>query len=313
MVPLDPISAVLMTAEVVANPLHVAAVLILSPPEGSGDGYVDELYENALAGTDEVDARLRRYPHLGVDTGGVWVWRDIGDLDLRHHMRRRSLPPGAGREALWAVVGELHAEPLDRSRPMWQACLIDGLQDGKFAYYAKVHHSLMDGVAGFRMIAESLTSDPERRAMRPFFVSPPEKEPIGRAEAGSGILPNPIALTRSALGVAASSAGFVRRVVEGAASNMVQGLTTSTTTLPFGAPRTRFNGRLGRGRSFAAQTWPKSRLRAVQNAAGVTGNDVVTAMVAGGLRYWLIEHGELPARSLVAICPVSVRGRNTDR
>ena len=76
--PLDPLDAAMMTAELVSNPMHVGAVLILSPPADAGPDYVDELYREALAGNDSVDPRLRRYPHRGVDTGGMWVWRDCG-------------------------------------------------------------------------------------------------------------------------------------------------------------------------------------------------------------------------------------------
>ena len=74
----------------------------------------------------------------------------------------------------------------------------------------------------------------------------------------------------------------------------------------------RFNGRLGPERAVAAGSWPKDRIRAVQQAAGVTGNDVVTAMVAGAVRRWLLNRGELPRQSLVAICPITVRDRKRD-
>ena len=83
--PLDPLDAAMMTAELLSHPLHVAAVLILSPPDDAGPGYVDELHRQALAATDPVDPRLRRYPHRGLDTGGIWVWRDADTLDISHH------------------------------------------------------------------------------------------------------------------------------------------------------------------------------------------------------------------------------------
>ena len=91
-------------------------------------------------------------------------------------------------------------------------------------------------------------------------------------------------------------------------SNALASLTTDTIVAPLAAPYTRFNGRLGHERSVAAGSWPKHRIRAVQAAAGVTGNDVVTAVVGGVLRSWLLDHGELPERSLVGACPITVRG-----
>ncbi|EME59166.1 hypothetical protein G352_20741 [Rhodococcus ruber BKS 20-38] len=302
---MDPIDAVLMTAELLANPMHVGVVLILNPPEDAGSRFVDDAYRDALGRADEVDPVLRRRAHRGVDTGGWWAWRDMDDIDLSYHVRRASLPPGAGRDALWQLVGELHAEPLDRSRPMWEAHLVDGLPDGRFALYTKVHHAVLDGIAGLRMIEESMSPDPDRRSMSPFFATGRRPRP----DAAHGGLPTPLGLARSALGALTSGVGLVRRTVGGQVGATVQGVTSDTTILPFGAPRTRLNGPLGTGRAFAAAGWPKSRLRAIERAAGVTGNDVVTAMVAGALRSWFGEHDELPGDSLVAICPVSVRGR----
>ena len=158
----------MMTAELVSSPMHAGAVLILSPPADAGPDYVDEVYRDTLARNESIDPRLRRYPHRGVSTGGIWVWRDVDTLDLRQHCQRRTVP--AGSDGFWRLIGELDAERLDRSRPMWMAYLIDGLDDGRFAFYIKVHHTIIDGVAGFQMIAEALSTDPNRRSMPPFYA-----------------------------------------------------------------------------------------------------------------------------------------------
>ena len=110
---LDPLDTAMMAADVVSNPLNIGAVLILSPPPDAGPGYVDELYREDVGGRDPLDPRLRRYPHRGLDTGGVWVWRQADTVDLSQH--RSTLPPHSGRDGLWRLVSELHAEPLDRS------------------------------------------------------------------------------------------------------------------------------------------------------------------------------------------------------
>jgi len=191
---------------------------------------------------------------------------------------------------------------------MWMAYLIDGLEGGRFVLYTKVHHSVVDGVAGFQMIADALTPDPKRRSMNPMYAPAP-KEPPDRTAAAAGHIPNPIALVRSAVSAAASSVGLARQVIEGELSNLVEALTQDTGVLPFEAPYTRFNGRLGPERAVAAGSWSKTRIRAVQKATGVTGNDVITAVIAGVLRNWLIAHEELPTKPLVAICPITVRPR----
>lgn len=306
--PMEPLGAAMMTAELLSDPLHTAALLILSPPADAGSGYVDELYREALTDTAELDPRFRRHPHVGIDTAGLWLWRADDTIEMREHMQRRTLPAGADREVLWDLISELHSEPLERSRPMWMAYVIDGLPGGRFAFYLKVHHTVVDGVAGMNLITDALTTDPESRSMRPIYAAAP-KQPAEYGATSRGLIPNPLRLGRVALNGIASGLGLARQVVLGEISTVVASLGAGTAVLPVGAPYTRFNGRLGRERTFAGASWSKSRIRAVQQAAGVTGNDVLTTVVAGVLREWLTTHGELPDKSLVAICPVTVRGR----
>ena len=314
--PLEPLDAAMMTAELLSDPLHTAALLVLSPPSGAPPEFVDELYQDALTGTAELDPRFRRHPHIGIDTAGIWVWRADDRIDMREHLQRRTLP-APDREALWKLIAQLHTEPLDRSRPMWMAYVIDGLERGRFAFYIKVHHSVVDGVAGLRLIAEALTTDPESRSMRPIFAVAPKPAAEPAADVPRGLLGRSLSLARSALNGAAAGLDLARQVALAEASTVLAGLGAGTAVLPLSAPYTRFNGRLGRERTFAGASWLKSRIRKVQEAAGVTGNDVLTAVVAGVLREWLIAHGELPDRSLVAICPVTVRSsdqtKNEDR
>ncbi|MGO9381386.1 MAG: wax ester/triacylglycerol synthase family O-acyltransferase [Mycobacterium sp.] len=306
--PLDPLDAAMMAAELVSNPMHVGAVLILSPPKDAGPDYVGELHREALAGKDPIDPRLRRYPHHGVDTGGLWVWRDDDKIDLSRHCQRRTVSSGTGE--FWRLIGELDAERLDRSAPMWMSYLIDGLEDGRFALYIKVHHTVIDGVAGLRMITDALSSDPKRRSMPPFYAD--RRHESAPPPASTALMSRLVAPLRSLVGTAVSSAGLIERVITGEASTVFDSLIGHTTVLPFGAPFTRFNGHLGPERAVSGASWAKDRIQAVQQATGVSGNDVVTAMVAGAVRRWLGDRGELPKQSLVAACPITVRDREHD-
>ncbi|WP_123024511.1 wax ester/triacylglycerol synthase family O-acyltransferase [Mycolicibacterium stellerae] len=305
---LDPLDAAMMTAEALSRPLNIGAVLILSPPKGAGPHHVDELHRAAVSGRDPVDPRLRRYPHRGAQTVGGWVWREADTVDLSQHCRRMRLTSGGGRNDLWRAIGRLHAEPLDRSRPMWMSYLIDGLAEGRFAFYVKIHHTVMDGVAGFQMISDALSPDPKRRSM-PHFYAAQHREQEVRTARHTLELPNPLPMLRSVAGTAVSAVALAGRIVTGEVSDLVASLTGDTTVPLLAAPHTRFNGRLGHERTVAADTWPRTRIRALQDKAGVTGNDAVTAVVAGALRRWLLDHEELPTQSLVAICPITVRSR----
>lgn len=307
---LDPLDAAMMTAEVLDRPLNIGAVLILSPPAEAGSSYIDDLHRDALSGRQAPDPRLRRYPHRGVETGGGWVWREADSVDLSHHCQRRSLGPAGRRTDLWRLVSELHAEPLDRSRPLWESYIIDGLNDGRFALYLKVHHTLVDGVAGLQLIGDALSCEPTRRSMPHLFASRPQEreESQGQTRHEDVTVRAPGAVFRRLLGTAAADVALAGRVVTGEVSDVLASLFGDTTVAPLAAPCTRFNGRLGRQLGVTGATWPKARIRAVKEQAGVTANDVVTAVVAGVLRRWLLDRRELPRRSLVAICPITVRG-----
>jgi len=301
--PLDPLDAAMMTAELVSSPMHAGVVLILSPPAGTGPDYVEKIYRDTLAGNESIDPRLRRYPHRGISTGGIWVWRDADTLDLQQHCQRRTV--SGGSDGFWRVIGELDAERLDRSRPMWMSYLIDGLDDGRFAFYIKVHHTIVDGVAGFQMIDDALSADPNCRSMAPFYADRHQTSAVPPTSDGQGH--RTVAPLRSLVGGTLSTAQLAERVLTGELSTLIDSLIGHTTVLPFGAPYTRFNGRLGPERMACAGSWGRDRIIAVRRAAGVTGNDVITTMVAGAVRRWLLDRGELPKQSLVAACPVTVR------
>ena len=125
-------------------------------------------------------------------------------------------------------------------------------------------------------------------------------------------IPNPLAGIRAVAEAAAAGLDLTRRVAAAELSTVVGSLTSPAVIAPMEAPRTRFNARLSPRRAATGTHLSRSRIQAVRDGAGVTGNDVVTAVIAGALRSWLTERDELPGRSLVAMCPVSVRSRDAE-
>lgn len=296
---MSPLDAAMITADVISNPLNIGAVLVLSPPPGAGAGYVDEVFADSVVGRQAGDPRLRRYPHRGVETAGTWVWRELDVVDVSRHCQRLTLAPG---DSLWKLIGALHAEPLDRSRPMWMSYLIDGLDDGRFAFYVKMHHTVMDGVTGLQTLADVLSPDPHCRSSRGFYA----ERQIPTVHRGLR-LPNPLALLGAVTEAGTSAAMLAVHVVTGQVARIAASMTGDTALQPLAAPYVRFNGRLGHERAVTASSLPRSRFHAVGRKAGTTANAVTTAVIAGALRRWLTDHGELPDRSLVAICPIAVR------
>ncbi|OBC00390.1 diacylglycerol O-acyltransferase [Mycobacterium sp. 852013-50091_SCH5140682] len=297
---MGPLDAAMITADVISNPLNIGAVLVLSPPPGSTPDYLDQVYADSVIGRVVGDPRLRRYPHRGIDTAGVWVWRELDVVDVGRHCQRVTLTPG---ESLWKLISALHAEPLARSRPMWMSYLIDGLDDGRFAFYIKMHHTVMDGVTGLQTLADVLSPDPRCRSSRGFYAEPKTRTP---AVHRGFRLPNPLALLGAVTKAGSSAAALAAQVVTGEVARIAASVTGDTALQPLAAPYVRFNGRLGRERVVSAATLPSSRFQAVRRETETTANDVITAVIAGALRRWLTDHDELPHRSLVAICPIAV-------
>ncbi len=309
---LETMDSLMLAGERFGSAMHVGVLLILTPPRDADlNGYVDRLYRDSLIADQKVDPRLRRHPHRGPATGGVWVWREVEEIDLRVHVHRVTLTPGSGPSDLWELVSELHGGRLDMSVPLWTSYLIDGLPDGRFALYIKIHHTVIDGVGGLRMLSESLSTDRNLRSLPPFYADKATGSEVPEPAGGKRLrLPSPFAAVRAVADAAAAGLDLTRRVASAELANIIGAMVTDSVVPPFDAPQTRFNAKLGPRRAAAGTSLDRERIRAVQEAADVTGNDVVTALIAGALRTWLLERDQLPERTMVAMCPVSVRDRD---
>lgn len=291
--------SIFLFAESREHPMHVGSVQLYTPPEDAGPDYVADLYARMVASTD-VDPLFRRRPGDPVASlGHVW-WTVDRDIDLDYHVRHSALPaPGRLRE-LFALVSRLHSTLLDRHRPLWEMYLIEGLADGRFAWYSKVHHSLLDGVSALQLLQRTLTADPEDDEPHvPWHLSR-RGAPAGSGNGSSGSL----------LGSAWSLTGDLVGAVPAAMRIGRLAVGPHEVALPYEAPRTMFNVPIGGARRFAAQSWSRERIERVRRAADVTGNDVVLAMCAGALRAYLSEHDALPDEPLIAMVPVSLRPKD---
>ncbi|OBH21708.1 WS/DGAT/MGAT family O-acyltransferase [Mycolicibacter sinensis] len=289
---MSPTDSVFLLAETREHPMHVGGLMLFEPPEGAGLEFVGEIYQGLLGARDLQPAfRKRPATLLGGIASVGWAFDD--EVDIEYHMRRSALPvPGRVRDLL-ELTSLLHGSLLDRHRPLWEAHLVEGLSDGRFAVYVKIHHSLIDGVSLLRLLRRTLSIDPREAELRtPWSLAPPSRP---RPAAPSRLRE----LTGMVKGVAALGPSTVKLA---RAALLEQQL-----TLPFEAPRTMFNVKIGGARRCAAQSWPVERVIAIKRAAGVTVNDVVLAMCAGALRAYLEEQHALPEQPLVAMVPVSLR------
>lgn len=290
-----------LIAETREQPMHVGSLQLFRPPKGAGPEFLREMYEDLLR-QDDIAPLFRKRPYRSPLTFGQWAWEEDKLVDLEHHVRHSALPrPGRIRELL-ALVSRLHAALLDRSRPPWEAHLIEGLNDGRYAVYTKIHHSLMDGVSAAKLMERSLTPDAER------YDVPPPWSPQARSsrrKPSAGLL----GLPRTALDLASDAVGIGPAVLKRAAE---QALNSQMAALPLQAPRTMFNQAITGSRRFAAQSWPIERFKAVAKASDTTLNDVLLAVCSGALRRYLVDHDALPSHSLIAMTPVSLRAADDD-
>jgi len=226
------------------------------------------------------------------------------DVDLEYHVRHSALPHPGGQRELGILVSRLHSNQLDLHRPLWEIHTIDGLEGpDRFAVYIKMHHSLIDGVSGMRMLMRSLSPDPKERDMGAFWTVGAKDKPKKPRPEGSGSSSPLDALTGTALGVANTAVGLGRAGVElGLASFEEGGLSA-----PYTAPSSGLGGHLNGQRRFATQQYELEHLKTLARGAGASLNDVVLYLSSSALRRYLAEHGQIPPRSLTAGIPVNLR------
>jgi WS/DGAT/MGAT family acyltransferase len=283
--------------------MHVASLMPFTPPPDASPSFLRDLVHEVRrdpAVQPPWNLKLR-FPHLVPSPLQSWVVDDHFDID--YHLRRSALAsPGDERE-LGVLVSRLHSNPIDLSRPPWEMHLIEGLEGGRFAIYTKMHHALVDGYSGVRLMARSLSTDPDERDMPLFFSVPPPERRSREESADGGFVADLGSLARGLTGQAGSAATLARRI---AGPVLRRGRHPDLVDLPQ-APRSILNKRIGRNRRFATQQYEMARLKRIGAAHGATLNDVLLALVGGGLRRFLGELDELPDAPLVAFLPVNVR------
>jgi len=307
------IDAAFINMENPTVPQHVGALSIYDPSTAPG-GFVR--FKDVLSGFER---RLQRLPLFRTRLAEVPFgldrpyWMLDPHFDVEFHIRHIALPhPGDWRQ-LCILVARLHARPLDMSRPLWEAYIIEGLDRipdlprGCFAIYTKTHHSLVDGAGGQNFMAaiHDLEPVPNHDAavpgLRPQFpdVRVSDVRLLGQTLVRA--LPDAIERAR---GTASVLGRFARMAVKM--------LRDELPPAQMQGPKTRFDEPVGPNRVFEATLFELDELKELKNAAGLTLNDVVVAIVAGALRKYLLAHNELPGEPLIASMPVNMRTRVGD-
>jgi WS/DGAT/MGAT family acyltransferase len=234
------------------------------------------------------------------------VWVDDEEFDVAYHVRRSALPRPGTEAQLRDLVGRIMSRPLDRSRPLWEMYLVEGLADGRFAILTKTHHAMVDGAGALDIgqVILDISPEPQRHAGTHWAPRPEPSDIDLVAAAVSEVLRSPGA----AVDAVRSGAVDVRETVE-RFGRRAAGLASAALTLARPPSANPLNAPIGEARRFGMSTMRLDDFKAIRKVHGGTINDVVLAVVSGALREWMMTRGEsVSSRSAVrALVPVSVR------
>ncbi len=299
---LTPVDASFLHQEGPVSHMHIGGLTLVEGPPPSMDEFLEQIRRRLHL----VPRYRHKLAHTAVDSGRP-VWVDDPDFNLEYHVRHSALPAPGGMDQLQDLTARIFSQQLDRTKPLWEMWLIEGLEDNRFALITKTHHSLIDGIAGVDLATVLFDLSPE-----------PTPLPSDRAAWQPHAEPGTVALLAAGLegavraGISLMEGAFTavshpewaldraREAAEGIGELIWAGLNP--------APETPLNVPIGPHRRFIAVTNELEDFKTVKNAFGGTVNDVVLAVVAGALRSWLISRGRrTEGVEMRALVPVSVR------
>jgi WS/DGAT/MGAT family acyltransferase len=283
--------------------MHVGgAVLFQAPEDGFDHEKLLRLIQERIALVPRYRQKVRWVP--GRIANPVWV--DDEEFDVAYHVRRSALPRPGSDAQLRDLVGRIMSRPLDRNRPLWEMYLVEGLSGGRFALLTKTHHAMVDGAGAIDIgqVILDIEPDPQRPAATHWT---PHKEPSDIdlvASAVTEIVRSPAA----AVDAVRSGAVDVRETVE-RFGRRAAGLASAALTMARPPTSNPLNAPIGEARRFGMAELRLDDFKSIRRHHGGTINDVVLAVVSGGLREWMMTRGEsVSSKSQVrALVPVSVR------
>lgn len=295
--PIPMLDLMFFLSESVDNPRHVGAVQIFRLPQRGGAARVGEIvaaYRNVRP-----QAPFNRVPVF--QRTGLPQWREVDSIDSRYHVFHLALPAPGSDEQLHQLVADLHAPMLERHRPGWKVYVIDGLSGNRFAVYHKVHHALVDGESGMKILQQSLATAARDRKIRTTvglgMQHRPRPVPHGLRDT---LEREARRLMRRTLSIGRGSMHLLEETLQG-----LRGF-SKTQHRAFTAPYTPMNEPIHNARAVTHTILPLRDMKAIARRHQCTLNDVALCVVDAGLNRYLREMGRKPDHPLVALCPVSL-------
>src|SRR6201986_655231 len=339
---LSSLDASFLYLETPEMPMHVGSMAIFRLPDGYKGDFFEEfkaMISSRLHIAPILKARLEKTP-LDIDHPS-WVEDDQFDID--RHIFRASLPAPRDRATLERIVGWMHAKLLNRARPLWEFYVFEGMKDNEIGLYSKMHHACIDGGAGAALTnmiydvtpvprdvgkpaAKKVAQEPRDLAAdmidsyqqlwrQPFDASAAAKSidlpASGKSDLGSILFDNAMYQIEAAVRFAGNMTAMLKSVSEQVGK--ISDPKSRDHLASMMSPPTILNKSISSERSFAGTSISLSQAKAVAKASGGKLNDVVLAVSSGVVRRYLVERGALPAKSMTAAVPISLREEgNTD-
>jgi len=319
---LTSLDAQFLAIEDACNFSHISGLAILDPSTAPGGSFdlvdLQNLILERLHLLPPFRWRLAEVP-FGIDH--PW-WVDDADFDIEFHVRELALPRPGNHEQLTAQVERIVDRPLDRSRPLWELYLVQGLQKGRVAVLSKIHHSVVDGVSGAEIMGTLFDLEASGRKITPEpKMSGGERIPSPLELLGRGIMAAPRKVVKAAITApyilpniadvptlrALPGVSTIGRISDRARRVTSNGDGRVLDRQKVTAPRTMLNGPVSAHRRVSFGSIPLADVKTVKDAFGTKVNDVVVALSAAAIREFLVQHNDLPKDPLVAMIPISVR------
>jgi WS/DGAT/MGAT family acyltransferase len=298
----------LETAEM---PMHVGSLHRYQLPKGYHGSWYDDVKQHLARRLHLAPVFTRKLALMPFDLANP-VWIEDTDIDLDYHIRHTVLPKPGTQEQLEALAARLHSSLLDRSRPLWEFYVIEGLADGTMGFYTKVHHAAIDGQAGVALGNAMLDITPVPRVVKPPRPHRTNRYQLGVAELLGAALSNTLRqvamVGKLALPLGKTLLASARQSISERRFGL--GALRSLLTMP---PPTPFNVSITNQRVFAALSLPLDEAKRMGKTHGASINDLVLWLCSTALRDYLKESRELPQASLVAGVPVSLRAEGDTR
>ncbi|CBL45038.1 Conserved hypothetical protein [gamma proteobacterium HdN1] len=318
---LNPLDSTFLHMDALRTPMHVGSLMTFHLPKNAPPDYVRKLV-----------AKMREKPfmpkpfdcqlaHGGLSSvAPAWV---PAKIDMDYHLRHSALPFPGGERELGMLIERLHSNPLDMTRPLWECHLIEGLEGNRFAMYFKAHHCAIDGMGAVRMLLQWLSKDPTDMRGIASIAAAPEPQISDDTATGSekgsskkgphkkgdrakanykrslvARITTPYKIARTQLQAASELSSKIKEMLQGDDSSI---------KLALSVPANCFNVRVSRQRRLATQILDLDRIHAIACATNTSVNDVMLAICGSTIRRYLLEHSELPDKSLLASIPLAFR------